>query len=237
MKIRSLFRWQVVVLLMLLAIAVSVLPVVANTRAEGISAQAIPHDSINRSFRQHYKFLQTSVTPPTFSQCVKITGFPCYSPQLIRKAYGITPLLNMGFTGKGQSIVIIDSFGSPTIRHDLKVFDQSYGLPDPPSFKILTPLGTIQFNPNDPTMIGWAAETTLDVEWSHAIAPDANIVLMTSPVAETEGVQGLPEFLFLEKYAISHNLGKIVSQSWGATENTLFNPGGGQIFKQWKLLI
>jgi subtilase family serine protease len=86
-------------------------------------------------------------------------------------------------------------------------------------------------------MIGWAAETTLDVEWSHAIAPAANIVLMTSPVAETEGVLGLPEFLFLEKYAISHHLGKIVSQSWGATENTLFNPGGGQIFKQWKLSI
>lgn len=140
----------------------------------------------------------------------------------------------MGFTGKGQTIVIIDSFGSPTIRHDLKVFDKSYGLPDPPSFRILAPLGTIAFNPTlIPDQIGWAFETTLDVEWSHAIAPDANIVLMTSPVDETEGVQGLPEFLFLEEYAISHNLGMIVSQSWGATENTLFTPGGRQIFKQF----
>ena len=82
-------------------------------------------------------------------------------------------------------------------------------------------------------MVSWAFETTLDVEWSHALAPDANIVLMTSPVSETEGVQGLPEFLFLEKYAVSHNLGKIISQSWGATENTLFNPGGRQIFNQF----
>jgi subtilase family serine protease len=56
---------------------------------------------------------------------------------------------------------------------------------------------------------------------------------MTSPVSETEGVQGLSEFLFLEKYAVSHNLGKIISQSWGATENTLFNPGGRQIFNQF----
>ena len=82
-------------------------------------------------------------------------------------------------------------------------------------------------------MVNWAFETTLDVEWSHALAPDANIVLMTSPVSETEGVQGLPEFLFLEKYAVSHNLGKIISQSWGATENTLFNPAGRQIFNQF----
>lgn len=220
---------------MLLAVAISVLPVIGIgiTHAAGSPTHASPRTSINRSFRQHYKFLQTAVTPPTYSQCLKVTGFPCYSPQLIRKAYGVTPLLNMGFTGKGQSIVIIDSFGSPTIRQDLKVFDQAYGLPDPPSFKIVAPLGTIKFDPTNSDMISWAAETTLDVEWSHAIAPDANIVLMTSPVDETEGVQGLPEFLFLEKYALSHNLGKIVSQSWGATENTLFNPGGRQIFNQF----
>jgi subtilase family serine protease len=207
--------------------------VVVTTRAAGNSAHSAPRAIINPSFRQHFKFLQSAITPPTYGQCVKLTGFPCYSPQLIRKAYGVTPVLNSGFTGKGQSIVIIDSFGSPTIRQDLKVFDQGYGLPDPPSFKILAPLGTIQFNPNNPDMVGWAFETTLDVEWSHALAPDANIVLMTSPVSETEGVQGLPEFLFLEKYAVNHNLGKIISQSWAATENTLFNPGGRQIFKQF----
>ena len=190
------------------------------------------HASIN-PFRKHFKFLQSTIAPPTYSQCLNLIGFPCYSPQLIRKAYGVTPVLNSGFTGKGQSIVIIDSFGSPTISQDLKVFDQGYGLPDPPSFKILAPLGTIKFDPDNSDMVGWAFETTLDVEWSHALAPDANIVLMTSPVSETEGVQGLPEFLFLEKYAVNHNLGKIISQSWGATENTLFNPGGRQIFNQF----
>ncbi len=218
---------------MLLAIAVSVLPVVAKTRAAGSSTHSSPQITINRSFRQHFKLLQTAVTPPTYNQCLNLVGFPCYSPQLIRKAYGVTPLLNGGFTGKGQSIVIIDSFGSPTIVQDLKVFDQGYGLPDPPSLKIVSPLGTINFDPNNSDMIGWAFETTLDVEWAHALAPDANIVLMTSPVSETEGVQGLPEFLYLEKYAVSHNLGKIISQSWGATENTLFNPGGRQILNQF----
>jgi subtilase family serine protease len=233
LKIRSLLRWQVIVPLIVMAIAVSILPVVTNTQAAGNSAHSTAHAPIN-PFRKHFKFLQSAITPPTYSQCIKLTGgFPCYGPQLIRKAYGVTPVLNSGFTGKGQSIVIIDSFGSPTIRQDLKVFDKGYGLPDPPSLKIVAPLGTIKFDPNNSDMAGWAFETTLDVEWSHALAPDANIVLMTSPVSETEGVQGLPEFLFLEKYAVNHNLGKIISQSWSATENTLFNPGGRQIFDQF----
>jgi subtilase family serine protease len=75
-------------------------------------------------------------------------------------------------------------------------------------------------------MTGWADETTLDVEWSHSIAPGANIILLTSPVSETEGVQGLPQFLQLEQYAVNNHLGSIISQSWAATENTLFDAAG-----------
>lgn len=181
----------------------------------------------------HYSFGQAGQIPPSDAQCRATLGYPCYSPQEIRQAYGVTALLNSGYTGAGQTIVIIDSFGSPTIRHDLHVFDAGYGLPDPPSFEILTPLGTVPFNPSNSTMVGWAFETTLDVDWSHAMAPDANIILMTSPVAETEGVQGMPEFLFLEQYALQHHLGQIISQSWGATENTLFTPRGRQILNSF----
>jgi subtilase family serine protease len=96
------------------------------------------------------------------------------------------------------------------------------------------PLGTVPFDPTNSDQVGWAAETTLDVESAHALAPDANIVLMTSPVSETEGVQGLPQFLSLEKYALTHHLGKIISQSWGATENTLFSPAGRNVLNQFE---
>lgn len=131
--------------------------------------------------------------------------------------------------------MIIDSFGSPTIQKDLKIFDAGYGLPDPPSFKEFAPLGKVKFDPSNSDMIGWAAETTLDVEWTHSMARGANIVLMTSPVDETQGVQGMPEFLYLEQYAVKHNLGKIISQSWATTENTLFNiPGGIQVLKNFE---
>jgi subtilase family serine protease len=66
------------------------------------------------------------------------------------------------------------------------------------------------------------------------MAPGADIVLLTSPVSETEGVQGMPEFLALEKYALDHKLGKIISQSWAATENTLFTPAGQQVFADFE---
>jgi subtilase family serine protease len=172
--------------------------------------------------------------PPTDAFCRANFGAPCYSPQEIRTAYGMDGLINSGMVGAGETIVIIDSYGSPTIAADLAAFDAGFGIPDPPSFKVLSPLGTVPWNPTlYPDQPGWAAETTLDVEWAHAMAPGASIVLMTSPVDETEGVQGLPEFLELEKYALDHHLGKIITQSWGATENTLFRdtagPGGPQV--------
>ena len=230
----DLFWRRVVAPFILFAIAVSILSEVATpTFAAGAHTSSVSHAMFKPMFRQHFKFLQAAATPPSDAQCRAKVGAPCYSPQEMRKAYGVTPLLNAGYTGKGQSIVIIDSFGSPTILHDLKTFDAGYGLPDPPSLKIVAPLGTIAFDPNNSDMVGWAFETSLDVEWAHAMAPDASIVLMTSPVSETQGVQGMFEFLYLEKYAVSQNLGKIVSQSWGTTENTLFTPGGRQILNQF----
>ncbi len=165
--------------------------------------------------------------PPTNAYCETVLGFECLGPSDIRAAYGLNSLIDSGFTGVGQTIVIIDSYGSPTLAADLHQFDSDLGIPDPPSLKVISPLGTVPFDPTQPDQISWAFETTLDVEWAHSIAPGASIVVLTSPVDETEGVQGLPEFLQLEQYAVDHDLGKIISQSWAATENTLFYDAAG----------
>ena len=166
--------------------------------------------------------------PPTDEFCRQTYDAPCYSPQEMRTAYGMNGLISSGVVGAGETIVIIDSYGSPTIAADLAVFDAGFGIPDPPSLTVLAPLGTVPWNPTlYPDQPGWAAETTLDVEWAHAMAPGAAIVLLTSPVDETEGVQGMPQFLALEQYALDHHLGRIISQSWGATENTFFPAAAG----------
>jgi hypothetical protein len=61
-------------------------------------------------------------------------------------------------TGRGTAIVIVDSFGSPTIRNDLKAFDKASGLPAPPAFTIIQPAGRVlPYDPGNSDMVGWAA--------------------------------------------------------------------------------
>lgn len=156
----------------------------------------------------------------------------CRTPYDLRVAYGVQSLIQRGFTGKGQTIVDIVSFGSPTLQHDMDVFDRQFGLP-PITIKVISPVGTVPFNPATKDMPGWAGETELDVQVIHAIAPDARIVVLTSPVDETEGTIGLPQFRQLEQYALKNHLGNIISQSFGASEVTLKDTAGQQEIQKW----
>ena len=167
--------------------------------------------------------------PPTQAQCVEAFTVPCYDAPQIQTAYDEKPLFTNGITGSGQTIVIVDSFGSPTIQADLATFDAEFNLPAPPSFKIIQPAGAVPpFDPTDSNGdVGWAGETTLDVEWAHTIAPGASILLVETPVAETEGTAGFPQIVQAENYVIDHRLGGVISQSFGATEPTFpFPPLG-----------
>jgi subtilase family serine protease len=172
----------------------------------------------------------TEVMPtPSQAHCTAAFGASCLTPEQLETAYNLGPLYARGITGRGETIVIVDSFGSPTIKHDLAVFDQQFGLPAPPSFTIIAPAGKIPaWQPGDSDMTGWGGETTLDVEYAHAIAPGANILLAETPVAETEGVTGFPQIVTAEKYVVSHHLGDVISQSFEATEQT-FSGGLAQI--------
>jgi subtilase family serine protease len=160
-----------------------------------------------------------SPDPLSTAQCLSASKLRCYSPVQYRVAYDLGPLYSAGITGKDRTIVIVDSFGSPTIRHDLQVFDKQWGFPNP-TLDILTYGKLPKFRPGDATMDGWAEETTVDVEYAHAIAPGAKILLVETPTAETEGVAGFPDMMKAEQWVIDHNLGDVISQSFGATENT-----------------
>ncbi len=88
-----------------------------------------------------------AAAPPTDAYCRTNYGAACYSPQEIRTAYGLNGLIDAGMVGAGQTIIVIESYGSPTIAADLSTFDAGYGLPDPPSLTVLAPLGTVPWNP------------------------------------------------------------------------------------------
>jgi subtilase family serine protease len=138
----------------------------------------------------------------------------------MRHAYNIDTLINAGFTGKGKTIVIIDAFQDPALVADLNYFNSFYGLPSlnglggPPNsslgtFTQVAPDGLGPFDPN------WAGEITLDVEWSHAIAPGANIVLVLAKSNADADI------LSATKYAVDNNLGDVISQSFGENESCM----------------
>lgn len=168
---------------------------------------------------------------------VQLADYPdCQTPRSMRMAYGVESLMQHGFTGKGQTVVDIVSFGSPTLQADMDVFNRQFNLP-PVNLTVLAPIGSKPFDPNNNDMTSWASETELDVQVIHALAPDASIVVLTSPVSETEGTIGLPEFLELEQYAVNHHLGSIISQSWGASEVTLKDSAGQQEIQKWDTFL
>jgi hypothetical protein len=110
-----------------------------------------------------------------------------FSPAQISRFYGINGISFGGVTGDGtgQTIAVIDANSDPAIvpstdpsfnTSDLHFFDTTFGLPDPPSFSIIPEAGAFSLPTTyDP---GWAGEIALDVEWAHALAPKANIVLV-----------------------------------------------------------
>ena len=149
----------------------------------------------------------------------------CYRPAQIQTAYNMKALFAQGDEGQGETIVIVDSFGSPTIERDLKHFDTAFHLPAPPSLQVIQPAGAVKpFEPGSVEMSGWAGETTLDIEYAHTMAPQASILLVETPEEETEGVQGFPQIVQAENYVIAHKLGQVISQSFSATEQSFPSP-------------
>ncbi len=153
-------------------------------------------------------------------------GTTCYDPFQIRHAYQIDTLINAGFTGKGKTIVIIDAFQNPNLVTQLNTQDSFYGLPgmnglgnphDPTlgTFTQVAPDGLTPFVVGDPDMTGWAEEISLDVMWAHAMAPNANIVLV---LAKSDSDA---DILSATKYVVNNNLGNVISQSFGENESCM----------------
>jgi len=159
--------------------------------------------------------------PPDSAYCRSRLQRACYQPAQLRRAYDVGPLLAHGLDGRGTTIAIVDSFGSPTLAQDLHHFDQVFGIPDPQELKVIHPVGAPPpFDPANDDMVGWAEETTLDVEWAHVMAPGARLLEVVTPVSETEGITGFPEMVRAENHVIDHHLADIISMSFGATEET-----------------
>jgi len=134
----------------------------------------------------------------------------CYSPQQVDTAYNVPSNL----TGAGQTIVIVDAFGDPDLMQDLAVEDSVFSLPAA-NVNVFYPSGQPVFDPTNADEVGWSGEIALDVESSHALAPAATIDLV---VAKSDQDTDLAA---AEQYAVDHNLGSVLSQSYGEAESCM----------------
>ena len=127
-----------------------------------------------------------------------------YTPAQIQQAYGFNQVSN---NGSGETIAIVDAYNDPKISSDLATFDGAYGLAPPPSFKVVNQSGGSSLPSSNAS---WGGEESLDVEWAHAMAPGAKILLVEASSASDTNL------LAAVKYASS--VAQVVSMSWGGGE-------------------
>jgi Bacterial Ig-like domain (group 3) len=153
------------------------------------------------------------------------SGTVAYAPNQIRDAYGINPL---GLDGTGQTIAIVDAYDDPSIFQAVDAFDSQFTLTDSgptlysqygPASSFLTVLNQYgqatylpSTDPNGPGTDNWEVEEALDVEWAHAIAPGAQIILVEA------NSQSLSDLMASVATAAAQPGVSVVSMSWGFAE-------------------
>ena len=140
------------------------------------------------------------------------------TPTQIRKAY------NLPASGGFGTIAIIDAYDCPTVESDFVTFSQQFGLPT-------TNFEKHKMTPNIAVDAGWALEISLDVQWAHAIAPNAKILLVEARSAS------VADLLAAVNYARNRADVVAVSMSWGGAEflgqsvyNSYFTSNHGVVF-------
>jgi subtilase family serine protease len=206
----------------------------ASAHSQGARAARLPNPVPAIS---DYQLVSGDVAPPSEADCFAI-GRRCFTPTSMQNSYNLPPLYAAGNEGQGVTIAIIDSFGNPNMASDLANFNTQMGLPhmcgEPdqacgagiPTFTHVYWNGQTQVKQPPPnsngtglqSRAGWALETALDVEWAHAMAPEANILNVTTNPAETQGVQGLPAMMNAEQFIVDHQQATVITQSFGTTE-------------------
>lgn len=152
---------------------------------------------------------------------------PDYTPAQLQALYGLPAAYKAGFDGKGQTIVLLEAFGYPTIEADANAFCKLTGLPllTSSNFRIVYPEGK-PVNPNAGVLAGWDVEIALDVQWAHAIAPGAKIVVVAAAGQDNEDLQDAMS------YITKNNLGNSVNDSWEVDLDMIAGPLEEKSFDQ-----
>ena len=197
-------------------------PIASQSAAAATSSTA---PAVNRTFSVQLNL--PNATPPKVSHSG--VAFPQVSPNaakfyetpsslacvygLIAQTTGCNPANATAVVANAASplsIAIVIAYHNPTIQSDLTTFDSQFGLPAPPSFKVAFASGS-----QPATNSGWAQESSIDVEWSHAMSPNAKLYLVE---AASNSDSDLYAAVITAGNLVAADGGGIVSMSWGRTE-------------------
>ncbi len=195
----------------------------ATIAAVAVQPPATPHMSPHLSYIQGPDVADLS-TDASHRNCVftVVLGVPCYGPFEMGKIYNFPT----GLDGTGQTIVIVDAYGSPFIQSDLTFFDTFFNVPAPPSFTVVKVPGTGVTGSG--SLNSWAVETSMDVEYAHAMAPGADIVLAVAATDNNFDMNAA------EAALLPHYPGAILSQSFGDFETD--STAGDSFAQQHRIL-
>jgi subtilase family serine protease len=148
-----------------------------------------------------------------------------YTPSQLQDFYSMKPLIKQGFDGTGQTIALVEAYGYASAEADANLAANTFGLPALTSknFRVIYPDGQ-PANSLVADSLGWTAETALDIQAAHAIAPGANIVEVASIGQDDEDLEALLE------YILKNHIANIVSCSWEVDPEFLSGPAEEKAF-------
>lgn len=179
--------------------ATLIMSVCLSTAVVAGMAGSTVSQSTNNTVKPMFEMISTKLDSSTQSP----SG---YSPAQIKKAYGIDKIST---TGKGQTIALIVAFDDPNIQSDVATFSNYYNLPQA-NIKVDN-LGSSSQNNDNSDAAGWALETSLDTEWAHAIAPDANLLVVEAASESSDDLMSAVD-------TAVNSGAQVVSMSWGEYE-------------------
>jgi subtilase family serine protease len=151
-----------------------------------------------------YRFANFKGRPPIHVRASGGAAPAGLTPAEVKGAY------NLPAAGGKGTIAIIDAYDAPTIEGDLGVFSQAFGLP-----ACTTKNGCFEKHKMAASVAadsGWALEASLDVEWAHAIAPQAKILLVEAQTPSGANLLAAVDYAAARKDVVA------VSMSWGGEE-------------------
>lgn len=190
------------------ASALAIMPVGASAAVNGTDTGSVSAGHVAPGTSSPLAYRYVGKADASFSCQQPGASINCYTPKELAKAYDIPASL----TGAGQTIVIIDAFGDPTLGADLNVEDTTFGLTKP-RVNVYYPNGKPAFDATDANQVNWSGEIALDVESAHAVAPKATIDLVVAKSDQDADI------LSALKYTVGHHLGSVLSQSFGEAES------------------